>query len=232
MMPTWPRRWRSAGLASLLAVALSTAALPVRAQSSDREVEGSAPVWWVLSVGEYSLVVGSALIGGAMALTGGGGGGDIGSLLFGTALVLGIGAGFESIDKKWDPRVAIGMHEGLWLGADLASLGLLVGGTLLQWPLYGSIPLALALGLAGAAGGAAIGGWFVESDLEATLAYVAPLASAGAVGLVWLSASTWRPSPLDPTTDPLFATALWTGATLPLVAAAVLALAYDGGQHD
>lgn len=216
----------------MLLTTLLMAAPVAQAESRNSEIDQSAPIWWVLTVGEYSMVIGSLAVGTAMAVAGGGGGMDVGGLLSGVALVLGIGAGFESIDKKWDPRIAIGMHEGLWLGADLASLGMLLGGTVLQWPLYGSIPLALALGLAGAAGGAAIGGLTIESDLEATLVYVAPLVSAGAVGLTWLAASTWVDPKIDPTADPLFATALWTSATLPLLAGAVLALVYSGGQYD
>jgi len=219
-------------VATLLVTALLTAPSLAHAQSRNSEIDQSAPIWWVLTVGEYSMVIGSLLIGTAAAIAGDSSGLNVGGLLAGTALVLGIGAGFESIDKKWDPRIAIGMHEGLWLGADLASLGMLVGGTVLQWPLYGSIPLALALGLVGAAGGAAIGGLTIDSDLEATLTYVAPLVSAGAVGLTWLATSTWVDPKIDPATDPSFATALWISATLPLLAGAVLALAYSGGQYN
>jgi hypothetical protein len=219
-------------VAAALVTALVFAAPAAHAQSRHSEIDQSAPIWWVLTVGEYSMVIGSVVIGTAALIAGDSSGLNVGGLLSGVALVLGIGAGFESIEKKWDPRIAIAMHEGLWLGADLASLGMLVAGTALQWPLYGSIPLALALGLAGAAGGAAIGGLTIESDLEATLVYVAPLVSAGAVGLTWLATSTWVDPKIDPTTHALFATALWTSATLPLLAGAVLALAYGGGQDS
>ncbi|MFH1811445.1 MAG: hypothetical protein ABIJ09_22075 [Pseudomonadota bacterium] len=190
---------------------------PARAAGDDG-LDQVGTTMWVISVAEFALLGTLLGLGALSALGGGRGSGDLGLGLVGTPLILGIGAGYASMQDDWDPHIAGAMHQGLWTGAALTGWGVLLGQQIDESSPWPSVAMAVGLGALGVLGGAAVGGLLVDSENEMWMVYAAPVASGAAVLVTWLTllvmeGATGEP-PLE---DRALATTLVAAATAPLL---------------
>jgi hypothetical protein len=226
------------GLAATLSLCLLLGwSRPARAADDDG-LQQAGTMMWVITVAELALLVTVAGLAGVAALDeaiGGSGntgrlfGSDLGLGIIGTPLILGIGAGYGSMEGDWDPRVAGALHQGLWTGSALAAWGYVLGQ---RWQLaqpemtstspWPTVAAALGLGLAGIAGGAAVGGLLVDSETEVWLVYGAPLI-AGLAGVgAWIVCAVGAETGALPPADELeMTTAIIAAASAPLLLAAL-----------
>lgn len=193
--------------------------------AADDSLQQMGTMMWVLTVAEYTLLLGAVGLGGAAALFGGSRGSDVGGQLgfgmLGSAAIFGIGAGFASMEGDWDPRIAGAMHQALWAGSGLGALGYLLGQSIdpdTPWP---AALAATGLGAIGMLGGAALGGLLVDNEGEVWLVYAAPLVGAASVFATWGIVSLTRELRDQPPLEEraLVATLIAAGSAPLLVAA-------------